>query len=862
MRTIAIPCMILMVGLVGCGGGADDATPVPGVSDIFESSSGEVLVEIQQENMDHSQRAETDVCVTSCEDKECGDDGCGGVCGDCRGEACSQSGICEPHECKSSKDCPDDLVCFEDDGICVQCVGDEDCGPEASCGPDFACHPVENCASDKDCKALNMVCDKTLGICVECIKSSHCAQDRFCLDGICLSDVCAAGESKCQELEVWTCSEDGGGWEVSVICAAQQYCEEAACKDMFCTPGVSFCDGQIARTCDKIGKAVVESVDCAIDDLYCLAGVCIEGVCPPGKQFCISSQIAGDCDAEGQFFVADQCPEEHFCMDGQCLPWFCSPNAKGCDGEVAFVCDDMGAGFSVETDCQENGAVCVGADCLFPICKEGKTVCDSIAALGQCVDKGTHWVVQDCPEGHFCDSEADACVPWNCPPLEKHCEEQIAVACSQWGTGYVSTDCTAQDMICHQGECKEVLCQQGDEWCLDSQTLGTCGEAGVSWDKHPCQDKQSCWKGECRDWKCIPGGPMCDETVATACDALGTGPLPGGTDCQEQGLVCWAGNCTECVPDCLGKECGEDGCGATCGECADGEECKSGLCTCVPDCAGKQCGDNGCAGSCGTCGQYQECMESQCVPKPAGCVPHDYAGCGGCKCEACVCNMDPFCCNNSWDSLCVDECVTQCGGCGDPTCGNGECQPEKGEDCKQCPQDCPCAGEQVCLAGQCCTPDCQGKSCGSDGCGSDCGSCPGEHDQCLEGACVCVPTECGAPGKECGTQADGCGGTLQCGSCQEGFACQDGVCQCVPDCQGKVCGDDLCGNTCGSCAGDTMCKDGLCVAAPPGCKATDSKGCGGCACEACVCGMDSYCCQSQWDSLCVDECITYCGGCF
>jgi len=86
--------------------------------------------------------------------------------------------------------------------------------------------------------------------------------------------------------------------------------------------------------------------------------------------------------------------------------------------------------------------------------------------------------------------------------------------------------------------------------------------------------------------------------------------------------------------------------------------------------------------------------------------------------------------------------------------------------CVQCLHDDDCGNIEICtLAHFCCTPSCGSKECGDDGCGFDCGTCPGSNDQCSEGLCVCQP-DC--DGKECGE--DGCGGS--CGSClQEGELC-------------------------------------------------------------------------------------------
>ena len=67
-----------------------------------------------------------------------------------------------------------------------------------------------------------------------------------------------------------------------------------------------------------------------------------------------------------------------------------------------------------------------------------------------------------------------------------------------------------------------------------------------------------------------------------------------------------------------------------------------------------------------------------------------------------------------------------------------------------------------------CTPDCNGKACGDDGCGGSCGSCAG---------------------------AELCNGL---GTCYDPN-------QCTPDCAGKECGDDGCGGGCGSCTAPATC---------------------------------------------------------
>lgn len=105
-----------------------------------------------------------------------------------------------------------------------------------------------------------------------------------------------------------------------------------------------------------------------------------------------------------------------------------------------------------------------------------------------------------------------------------------------------------------------------------------------------------------------------------------------------------------------------------------------------------------------------------------------------------------------------------------------------------------------------CQPNCELRTCGSDGCDGSCGSCPITETCSGDGQCmpVCVP-DCF--GRQCGQ--DACGGT--CGSCGSEAVCSEaGLCEliCIPDCAGRECGDDACGGTCPTgCAEGTSCND-------------------------------------------------------
>ena len=108
-----------------------------------------------------------------------------------------------------------------------------------------------------------------------------------------------------------------------------------------------------------------------------------------------------------------------------------------------------------------------------------------------------------------------------------------------------------------------------------------------------------------------------------------------------------------------------------------------GTATCTPSCSGKTCGDDGCGGSCGTCGAGQTCSPAGTCTGGGGCA-HPICSAGGkltSTCDPCaqqICAADSFCCNHSWDSVCVGEVASVChqscgGGGGGSTCVHSEC---------------------------------------------------------------------------------------------------------------------------------------------------------------------------------------------
>lgn len=94
--------------------------------------------------------------------------------------------------------------------------------------------------------------------------------------------------------------------------------------------------------------------------------------------------------------------------------------------------------------------------------------------------------------------------------------------------------------------------------------------------------------------------------------------------------------------------------------------------TCTPSCGGKTCGDDGCGGTCGTCATGSTCNAGTCIASGGGgtgggTCDHSICSTGdaldGCSdtCAVKVCAKDSYCCNNSWDSVCVGEVASVCG---------------------------------------------------------------------------------------------------------------------------------------------------------------------------------------------------------
>lgn len=291
------------------------------------------------------------------------------------------------------------------------------------------------------------------------------------------------------------------------------------------------------------------------------------------------------------------------------------------------------------------------------------------------------------------------------------------------------------------------------------------------------------------------------------------------------------GRCVAGTPPCDdGALCTQDVCDEVNGLCdfIPGAECASCLAkNCVPHCRDKVCGNDGCGGSCGTCPDSLSCVDGACelatqpgtcanpIPLVAPGVPllgqHLLSGDNSTGLNETVPNCNPA---SEARELAYVFTITEPTGIDARMSGRDTVLHLRKERCQDSTATIWCSDDA--------TPP--------GGYGSRIAILlqPGTYYLLADGynanevgpftldvrfVAGCVPN---CDGRFCGE--DGCGGT--CGTCSEGLVCNGaGRCgspTCVPQCNGRKCGGDGCGGSCGECAPGSACAEetGACMVSP------------------------------------------------
>ncbi len=154
---------------------------------------------------------EGEVCLSACEDRDCGPDGCGGSCGTCTAHPnsyCDDFGrcACGPDTCSSlSAGCGE-----HDDG----------CGESLNCG---ACNDFPNSTCDDgECRCTPDTCETLGKACGEW--SDGCGAILDCGGCPCEPETCETLGKECGE---W---DDGCGTSLSCGDCLQGYCDNGVCR--------------------------------------------------------------------------------------------------------------------------------------------------------------------------------------------------------------------------------------------------------------------------------------------------------------------------------------------------------------------------------------------------------------------------------------------------------------------------------------------------------------------------------------------------------------------------------------------------------------------------------------------------------
>jgi hypothetical protein len=274
-------------------------------------------------------------------------------------------------------------------------------------------------------------------------------------------------------------------------------------------------------------------------------------------------------------------------------------------------------------------------------------------------------------------------------------------------------------------------------------------------------------------------------------------------------------------------------------------------------------------------------VDSEGTDTPGGCcLPQSEPGCNDATVESCVCMQSPSCCTSEWTSDCValvDD--LGCGFCvgqppetsiGDPD-GTGLPPGEEGDCCvagtapgctDEVVEECVCTEIPFCCESgweEVCASAVEALACGHCGGSADTGEPPpGESGEPPPGESGEPPP--GDSGGEPPPPAGGCCEIAMTPGCTDP-AVQDCVCMqdafCCDMAWDDICVGEVDSFGCGSCGG---------MEPPPEvsscCSEQLGAGCDDPAIQDCVCFIDEYCCNTQWDAACAAFVELFmCGSC-
>jgi len=317
-------------------------------------------------------------CTVACGGKECGDDGCGGVCGKCPAEHHCSDGLCFEictHECAydGTTKCFGDavIVCgYYDEDYCLE-WGDSLPCPESS-----TCMDGE-CVCQPDCEGKECGDNGCGGSCGTCGGEDYCiagACEATCGNGICdLVESCFTCEADCG-CTLFYKDADGDGYGVNQsVCACAPNGIYTADNVLDCNDNNADVNPDVEEDCLTIGMddncngttndMDAENCDPWFEDKDSDGfGIGME-VCICEPQSVYTAPNGDDCDdSNGQVFPGkketcatgydDNCNEESNEADADgCTPWWVDQDGDGYAGTLICHCEAPGNAEDYPEDC-------------------------------------------------------------------------------------------------------------------------------------------------------------------------------------------------------------------------------------------------------------------------------------------------------------------------------------------------------------------------------------------------------------------------------------------------------------------------------------------------------------------------------
>jgi len=757
-----------------------------------------------------------------------------------------------------------DNVCFFDPTCCVSRW-------------DFACveAAIATCALSPD-PNINLICSNATGSCIITHATPGCSDP-------CCGQVCT--------LDPLCCEADGGGWDLDCVTAAEELCTDCgdiragSCSYPHGTPGC------IDREC-CIAVCAVDPPCCTAEwDVFCVAGT---------NTICVPQDLLITCGD----------PRTRPCAVSNYLP-ACS-DARCCDAICLFD----------ETCCTRAWDATCAAATRFACVED---------VPNNCPGAGSPLVVHATPE---CSDTACCTAVCSLDPLcctfgwNERCVSLAAAICWSYGgcPGEEPCDSAHASPGCSDPVCCSIVCFS-DPLCCDVQWNSTCVTLA----------RNNCANGE-PDWRCPCQGSCFDvhETPGCSDEVCCNGVCNEDPRCCEEGLGGWDARCVALAraicttfPDYGCADTLAGGCFLPHAQpfCNDPACCRA-VCSFDPFCCDTR-WDSSCVFKAQeTCLTFYVGDLNRPHPAVGGCgfvvsgscySRHDWPGCSDGDCCVRVCEVDPLCCDRDWDDLCVGQargipdgetngplagicsgvtppaggyipllCATPTGarGCNIPHppggCADREC-------CKRvCTLDpfcCDVAWDQDCVSkifnvaecsryqfgcgdgcsGSCCephgTPWCRDPTCCNTVCNLDSFCCTTQWDAACAAAARTLP-QCDAacPLPECGDpDAGSCCQTHPTPSCSD-FACCDSVCTADPFCCDLE-WDGVCVNLAVANCGN-LCDNGVACGDPNAgscCNEHPTPYCNELKCCDAVCTLLPDCCFTAWDTPCVQFAQVLCG---